>query len=102
MGKAEQEHLARVRALTCIVCRRLGLGKTPASAHHINCKAMGKKASDYETIPLCPIHHQYGDGTRTFKGQIAVHKNKTEFERRYGTEQSLLAQTLKELENVGE
>jgi hypothetical protein len=33
---------------------------------------MGRKALDTETIPLCPIHHQYGDGTAKYKGRIAA------------------------------
>lgn len=97
MSKAEREHLARVAALGCCVCRNEGLGDTPASAHHINCGAMGRKASDFETIPLCPSHHQYADGTAKYGGHIAVHRGLESFEARYGTERELLEQTLREL-----
>lgn len=94
-----KKHLGRVAALSCIVCRNEGLGPTPANAHHINAKTMGRKSSDFETIPLCPVHHQYGDGSARYQGQIAVHRSLREFEARYGTEAELLAQTLRELED---
>src|ERR1700730_6521746 len=55
------------------------------------------RGSDKETIPLCPIHHQYGDGSERFEGHIALHRGLESFEKRYGTEQELLAQTLAEL-----
>jgi hypothetical protein len=87
-----KSHLARVAALTCVVCRNEGLGKTPAQAHHINCATMGRKSSDFETIPLCPTHHQYSG-----HGQLAVHDGPERWEARYGTERELLAQTLCEL-----
>ena len=93
-----KKHMSRVRDLGCIACRNAGLGATAASAHHINAKGVGMKVSDKETIPLCPIHHQYGDGSARFKGHIAVHRGLESFERRYGTERELLAQTLRELE----
>lgn len=92
MKKANREHLARVVALHCIVCRNEGLGDTPATAHHINCGTMGRKASDFETIPLCPTHHQYSG-----HGEIAVHDGLESFEARYGTERELLEQTQREL-----
>lgn len=95
--KAARLHLARVAALGCIVCRNEGLGESPAAAHHINAHAMGRKASHFETIPLCPPHHQYADGTARYAGHIAVHVSLVEFERRYGTERDLLAQTLAEI-----
>jgi len=85
-------HLARVAALGCVVCRNEGLGETPAQAHHINCGTMGRKASDFETIPLCPTHHQYSG-----HGHIAVHDGLESFEARYGSERELLAQVLIEL-----
>lgn len=95
--RERKEHLAKVAALGCVVCRNEGLGASPASAHHINCKTMGRKASDFETIPLCPNHHQNADGTPKFYGHIAVHRSLKDFEARYGTERELLKQTLAEL-----
>ena len=86
--KLEREWMGRVAALSCIVCRNEGLGDTPAMVHHIGNGTMGKRASNYETIPLCSEHHQHG---------IAVHAGRKAFEARYGTEQELLEQTRREL-----
>ena len=89
--KAEREWMGRVAALSCIVCRTEGLGDTPAMVHHIGNGTMGKRASNYETIPLCSEHHQYGGHG------VAVHAGRKAFEARYGTEQDLLEQTGREL-----
>jgi hypothetical protein len=93
----ERADLARVASLGCVVCRNENLGETPAHAHHINCGTMGRKASDFETIPLCPVHHQDGDGTPRYGGHIAVHRGLRAFEARYGKEQELLEQVRREL-----
>lgn len=87
MSKAGHDHMIRVRALGCIVCRNQGKRNSPASAHHINSHTMGGKASDFDTIPLCPFHHQHGPFGE------AVHNGKRTFEARHGTEQELLEQT---------
>jgi hypothetical protein len=101
MSSAGKRHMAAVAALGCVICRNEKLGPTPASAHHINCSTMGRKASDWEVIPLCPEHHQYADGTAKFKGHIAVHRGLKSFEARYGSERWLLAQVQREL-GIGE
>jgi len=45
--------LGLVRMLPCVKC-----GKTPAgTAHHIRPHAVGKRCSDYLTIPLCIDDH---------------------------------------------
>lgn len=86
MTKAEQEHLSRVAALGCVLCRRLGLGETPATIHHIRAgQGMSQRASHFETVPLCPAHHQGDEGVHGL-GRRA-------FEARYGcTERELLAE----------
>lgn len=85
--------MGRVAALGCIVCRRLGHGQTPAAVHHLKeeCGA-GQRQSDFLTIPLCPQHHTEGG-----RG-VAYHAGFREFERLYGSELDLLAQTLELLE----
>lgn len=90
--KAEKEHMSRVAALSCVVCRNLGLGESPAEVHHIGNGAMGKRASNYETIPLCHAHH------RTGGYGVAVHAGRKEFERNFGTEKELLDQTRRDLD----
>lgn len=83
---------ARVRALGCIVCRNLGYGVTPPSLHHPRVgQGGGQKASDWLVIPLCPQHHQDGGPG------VALHAGQTTFERMYGTELDLLAQTISEV-----
>ena len=88
---AESSYIARVVAAGCIVCRNLGYGETPAEAHHIGNGTMGKRASNYEVIALCPSHHRHGGHG------VAVHAGRQAFEARYGTEQELLEQTRREL-----
>jgi len=84
-----KRHMDRVRGLGCIICRNMGLGDTPASAHHCFDTAM---RNDFLTIPLCKEHHQ---GARGFHGM-----GEKAFNRVYDTcELKLLAQTLEELAN---
>jgi hypothetical protein len=91
----DSKHIARVKALGCVVCRNNGYDTdgAQADAHHIGNGAMGKKASDYEVIPLCKTHHQY-----SAHGEIAVHDGRKSFEARYGTERELLEQTMGDLD----
>ena len=72
MTKAEKEHLSKVAALGCMVCRRMGYEGTPAEIHHPRRgTGMGQRASHYDAIPLCPEHHRgntgiHGLGTKGF------------------------------------
>lgn len=80
-------HMARVAALGCLLCRRLGYLGTPAEVHHIRTgTGAGRRASDTETIPLCPEHH---------RGNTGLHgMGRKAFERVYRvTELELLAET---------
>jgi|GEM_PF-348356 len=86
--KAEKEHMSKVARMGCIVCVNLGLGETPAEIHHIGNGTMAKRASNHKVIPLCHFHHRTGN-----IGE-AVHAGRKSFENNFGTEQSLLAQTL--------
>lgn len=77
--KAERDHMARVAALGCLICRG------PAEVHHITtCVGMGQRASHYETISLCGRHH------RTGGFGVAIHAGKKTWESIYGTELELL------------
>ena len=76
--KDEQTWLNRVAELGCIICRR------PAEIHHIGNGTLGKRASNFETIPLCPEHH------RTGGHGVAVHAGRRTWEAIYGTEKGLL------------
>ena len=90
--KAERDHMGAVAALGCVVCRNLGFGETPAEVHHIGNGTLGKKAINFETIPLCDVHHRNGGHG------VAVHAGRKTFEARYGTERELLEQTRRELD----
>jgi hypothetical protein len=66
---AAQQHMGRVAAVGCILCRHLGWGPTPAEVHHIGDSAC---RSDFLTVPLCPEHHRgetgfHGMGQRRFE-----------------------------------
>lgn len=86
--KAEKAHLSRVAGLGCIVCKNNGFDDTPSEIHHLrNGQGGAQRASHYETIPLCTIHHRHSG-----HGEIAFHASQYEFEERYGTERELLDQ----------
>ena len=84
--KAEREHMDRVVSLGCVACLNLGYYDAPSEIHHIGNGTMGKRASNYEVIPLCPTHHRNGGYG------VAVHAGRKAWERLHGTEQELLKQ----------
>jgi hypothetical protein len=52
----DREHLRYVAKQPCLVC-----GRKPADPHHLRHaqpRALGRKASDEFTVPLCRIHHR--------------------------------------------
>lgn len=58
MTKAERNHMDKVAQLPCAVC-----GIHPVSVHHIRTGiGMGRRATAFQTIPLCPEHHQGNAG----------------------------------------
>ena len=88
MSKAQKRHMEKVAGVGCILCRRLGLGNSPAQLHHIReGQGMSQRAEDTLVIPLCPEHHQGGAGIHGMGVKA--------FERTYRvTELDLLAETL--------
>ncbi len=94
MTANERLHLSRVAALGCIVCRNLGYGMTPAEVHHIRTGQGLKRASHFETLPLCHAHH------RTGGYGVAFHAGKEAFEANYGTELELLQQTREVIDEI--
>lgn len=84
-------HLGKVAALGCVVCRNLGYGETPAEIHHVRSGQGMKRASHYETIPLCHLHH------RTGGYGVAFHAGEKAFEANFGNELDLLEQTWVEI-----
>ena len=87
--KREREYMGKVAALGCVVCRNAGYGETPAELHHIRIgQGLAQKAGNYLVIPLCQNHHRLGGAG------VAIHADQNHFERLYGGELDLLAQTI--------
>ena len=88
---SDRKYMGLVASLGCAICRRLGLGATPAEVHHMRTGVgAGRRASDKDTIPLCPFHHR-GSGGIHGMGRKA-------FEREYGvTELELVEETQRRL-----
>jgi len=77
--KAEREYMGRVASLGCVIC------SGPAEVHHITTGVgMGQRASNYDTIPLCPEHH------RTGGYGVAIHAGKKLWETVHGSEMEYL------------
>jgi hypothetical protein len=76
----------------CWLCRYLGLGATPAEAHHPRTgTGLGRRAPDLDIIPLCWRHHRGNEGLHGM-GRKA-------WERHYGiTESEILWQVKREME----
>jgi len=80
--------MSKVAQLGCIVCKQMGYPDTPCELHHIKEKGkskMGKKASDYEVIGLCYLHH---------RGDQGYHHSPKTFTARFGTQKELLQKVL--------
>lgn len=76
---AGKRHMARVARLPCVIC-----GGRPVQIHHcIHGRYGQRKVSDFETIPLCPDHHQIGP--------YAIHNDKAGWLDRWGADHSYLA-----------
>lgn len=88
--KAEREHMSKVAALGCIVCRNKGYGNTPPELHHARYEqGMAQRASNYDVIPLCPTHHRDG---KVVNGNMeyGIHSDPKDFVENYGSELELL------------
>ena len=95
MRQAEKDHLNRVAELGCIVCLVQGNQGTPAEIHHIrDGQGMAQRASNYDVVPLCPIHHRTGG-----YGEVGFHQSPKRFVERYGSERELLEEVERMLAN---
>ena len=93
--KHEKEHIQKIAALGCIICCKMGFPNSPAELHHIKDKTgMGRKASNFEVIPLCPKHHRHG--------KDAYHTSPKEFTKKWGTQKELLTEVLTYVNCCGE
>lgn len=87
----ERQYMADVAQLGCIACRILGLPDTPSEVHHRRSgTGMGRRASHYDTIPLCPGHHRLNED--------AIHRRPTLFVELFGTEAELIRQTKRDVQ----
>lgn len=78
----------RLAALGCIACMKDGRFNDYVSIHHVH----GRTAPDChkKVLALCAGHHQDNGG-----GLIAVHPWKARFEKRYGNQDDLIAESYK-------
>ena len=90
MTKAEKLHLNKVAALGCIACYVQGTPGTSAEIHHPRAgTGMGRRASHYDAIGLCPMHHRGTAGLSV----PSIHGSKNAFIEAFGTEAELLELT---------
>lgn len=94
--KAEKEHMGKVAALGCICCKLHHHVFTEAQVHHatgLKYRSFGKKASNFDVLPLCHTHHQ---------GSFGIHHlGMRTWEGMFGSQEYLLAvvnQTLKDMQ----
>lgn len=86
-NKAEKIHMAKVALLGCIIC-----GNNQVVLHHITTtRGFGAKATNFEVLPLCYLHHDGG------KAGVAVHAGVKTWESKFGTQLSLLAKVQQQL-----
>ena len=65
----------------------MGFPGSPAELHHIiSNTGMGKKANNYEVIPLCPHHHR--------NSEESYHQSPKDFTEKWGSQENLLIETL--------
>jgi hypothetical protein len=88
-NKSERDYMGRVAALGCIACSDLGYSDSPACVHHMG--NQGIRASHFDTIPLCPTHHQWGGLG------VAIHAGRKTWEAKFGTERELVDRVQKRL-----
>ena len=90
--KAIQRYHDTVASLGCVLCDRLGQGRTPATIHHIReGQGMAQRASDWLVVPLCPDCHQ---------GSTGIHGDRTLLRIANCGELDLLADTIRRLEGA--
>jgi hypothetical protein len=59
--KVDRDYQAFIRKQPCVVCQIWGLSRRrfgPVECAHVGARALGRKCSDRETLPLCVWHHR--------------------------------------------
>lgn len=87
--KPNPAHIARVRAMPCVICFEWGFPQlSPTAAHHcIHGRFGTRKAPDEMTIPLCEGHHQGLMDT----SKVALHREPSKWKRLYGPDHSWIS-----------
>jgi len=88
--KKIKEHFEAIVNFGCLICHIMGFPKSPCEIHHIKEKGkskMGKKASDYEVIGLCPSHHRHS--------KASYHYSPKNFTEKWGSQKKLLELNIK-------
>lgn len=81
MNKAEREHIEAVKNLGCYACLKIGYETPDVQIHHIRSGiGKGQRATHFQTIPLCPIHHLLGEFG------VAFHSGPREWQKNFGNE----------------
>jgi hypothetical protein len=88
MTKDEARFQDQVRQLGCIACRQMGIAGSPCDIHHI--LSGGRRMGEMFVLGLCPRHHRSGADNHAW---VSRHPWRVKFEKRYGTEMSLLEKT---------
>ena len=87
--KADKQWLNDAASLGCVVCRNLGYGESPAEIHHLRTGCgLGQRSGHKKSIPLCHPHH------RTGGHGVAFHAGSKVWQKKFGTELELHAQTV--------
>jgi hypothetical protein len=77
--RAGKEWMAKVKQLPCVICN----APPPSDVHHcIHDRYSQKRASDFEVIPLCKMHHQ--------SNPHAIHTNKRLWREKHGADYTYL------------
>ena len=85
MKKQEKDRLDKISQMGCFCCGR------PAEVHHIRLHTgLSIRPSNFDTIPLCEMHHRLG--------KDSIHLGKKLFIEKYGDEKMILKQVNKQLE----
>ena len=85
--KEEKKRMNKISQMGCFCCGH------QAEVHHIRKHTgMGLRPPHSDTIPLCSLHHR--------TGKDSIHLGKNLFIEKYGTEELILQQVNKQLEQM--
>lgn len=85
-NKAERQHYDKVAQQGCVICSEyLGIETPQVELHHIReGQGQSQKASCYEVLPLCVLHHRLGGYG------VAYHAGRDEWVKNFDLESNIL------------